>query len=307
MALLGDGDYGLYILPGVQGSRTTQHFGVFVKDLSNNAVGNGIRLDRVGNGTDVSTSLNIIDADSEGATNTRPFFSEGVQNQASGDLNVIFQNTTPFSGTGWHMNLGNGTGTFTGNFIQLDLAGVKKWFIPSTGVVHALAGQITGVDAATNLPAGAITTTQNTKFAVTADANSRTTYQLTVVTSGSSPVRPTTDGTGTATASNCGFIATNQKATVYDIVLTANDITTPANGYSYFMPVAQIARFASVGTTTWQGGSGVQEFTNGATTGVATAITADTTNGCPNIQWTPPTGNTDTWHVMVSFVMDLVL
>jgi hypothetical protein len=302
----GNGDYGLYILDGLQSVSSNWHYGIFAKEFQNNAAGATIKIDRVGDGADVGQSISMIDADSIGSTNTRPFLAESMSNQASGDINPVFQATTPFSGTVWHANMGNAGGTFTGKFAAYDIGGVPVYTVNGSGLVRALSGQLTGKQADAALPQGALAADENIIFSATADLVTKARYQLSVSTAAALPVRPTTDGTGTASAANCGNInVDNRKASVHAITLTATDVTTPAKGYSYYLPMGHLARFTGVGSTTWQGATPI-EFDDGVTTGRLTAITADTAFACPKILWTPPTGNTDTWHVVVSFEMDFV-
>ncbi len=53
-------------------------------------------------------------------------------------LASLFQDTSTFSGTGLQMNLGNGSGSFTGKFIDLQVAGVSKFSVASTGAALLL-------------------------------------------------------------------------------------------------------------------------------------------------------------------------
>ena len=56
----------------------------------------------------------------------------------SASLAALFQDTSAFSGTGLQMNLGNGTGSFTGKFLDLQVAGVSKFSVASTGATFLL-------------------------------------------------------------------------------------------------------------------------------------------------------------------------
>ncbi len=51
----------------------------------------------------------------------------------SASLLALFQETSTFTGTGLQMNLGNGTGSFTGNFLDLQNAGTSKFLVTQHG------------------------------------------------------------------------------------------------------------------------------------------------------------------------------
>ena len=59
----------------------------------------------------------------------------------SASLASLFQDSSVFSGTGLQMNLGNGAGSFTGRFLDLQVAGVSKFSVASTGAA-VLAGDL---------------------------------------------------------------------------------------------------------------------------------------------------------------------
>lgn len=127
------------------------------------------------------------------------------------------------------------------------------------------------------------------------------TYVLTASTSSSTAVR-LTYGRGTASAATCAALG-NYEGYIIRVDLIAYDTTsshwwTFALGYN---TPALIFRGANAASTTI--GTGNPIFIAGGTDASAPTIstvptlTADTTNGCPNISFTPPSGNTDTIHV----------
>ena len=71
----------------------------------------------------------------------------------SASLSALFQDTSTFSGTGLQMNLGNSGGSFTGKFLDLQVAGVSKFSVASTGAAFlsgALSINSTSTDPAAN-------------------------------------------------------------------------------------------------------------------------------------------------------------
>jgi hypothetical protein len=126
---------------------------------------------------------------------------------------------------------------------------------------------------------------------------------LSVSTSGSTAVTATADTTA-ANAYNCDNIAANTSAAII-AVLIANDITTPSKSYAATWGGGSIAPHilskGSTQSTTLLDGvttaiSPDSTRSNGTVTGIAATLGADTTNGCLHALFTPPTGNTDTWH-----------
>lgn len=53
----------------------------------------------------------------------------------SANLLALFQDTSAFSGTGLNIDLGNGTGSFTGKFLDLKVAGATRFNVASTGTM----------------------------------------------------------------------------------------------------------------------------------------------------------------------------
>lgn len=78
------------------------------------------------------------------------------------------------------------------------------------------------------------------------------------------------------------------------ILVNCIDNTTPANGYSWALPIGKLLQGSSAASTTWAAGTAVT-LTDGTVTGAGVAVAADTSNGGMIITFTPPTGNTDTW------------
>jgi hypothetical protein len=114
-----------------------------------------------------------------------------------------------------------------------------------------------------------------------------------------------TVGGGAASSSNCINAPNNGMYSVI-VTLTAFDVTTPTKNYTATWGGGSIAphlltRGANAASTLFDGvTSNVSPDatrSNGTLTGIASTIAADTTNGCLNVQFTPPTGNTDTWHI----------
>ncbi len=117
------------------------------------------------------------------------------------------------------------------------------------------------------------------------------------INTGATAGRLTTDG-NVATTTNVGALA-DSSAQIFDIELLAYDLTTPA-AVTFSVSGGLATRGVGASTVVI---SGTPTFTAGTTTAGAPTIstiptvTADVTNGGYNIEFTPPTGNTDTWHI----------
>lgn len=174
--------------------------------------------------------------------------------------------------------------------------------------VDLLAPVIIGAIAASATPSvGAVSGVVNAQFSTAGDQRTSVQYHLYATASAATAVRLTTDGTGTATSANCANLTSNNtKATVRSVTLTATNVTTPSMSYSYYLSMGQLSRQTGVGSTVWQTPATPLEQDQGTVTGRLTSITADTANAGLNISWTPPTGNTDTWHVVASMNMDIL-
>ena len=117
----GSGDIGLYLLDGYTAtSSSNPHNGIWINEYSSNAgnLNGSIRINRVGDGVNVSKSLLIDDNNSIGNTNTAPYVNLTAAHQSAGNMFSIFQTQTPFSGDFVHINTNNNGGTFTGNYLQ---------------------------------------------------------------------------------------------------------------------------------------------------------------------------------------------
>jgi hypothetical protein len=114
-------------------------------------------------------------------------------------------------------------------------------------------------------------------------------------TSAASAVRLTTTG-AVAAATNCITIPNNTAYGVH-ISLHGRNNSTPGTDYDWVLPNGMLTRDANAASTLWSQGTPVT-LTRGTVTGVAVSVTADTTIGCLNVSFTPPTGNTDTWHIV---------
>jgi hypothetical protein len=146
---------------------------------------------------------------------------------------------------------------------------------------------------------GAVSEVMNAQFAAAGDQRVGIRYQLWNTTSGAAAVRLTTDG-AVAGGSNVGNLTSdNRKMAITGLTVIATDLTTPANDYTYYVPISFLTRYAGGGSTVYRAGTPVT-FTNGVA-GASTSITADLINAAMNISWTPPAGNTDTWHITATW------
>lgn len=100
-----------------------------------------------------------------------------------------------------------------------------------------------------------------------------------------------------AGAQNCINIPNN---TAYAIVVTlmALDHTTVSKNETWLNWGGLLTRGANAASTALTMQSTPTPLSNGTVTGSAIAASADTTNGCLTLQFTPPTGNSDTWNAV---------
>lgn len=117
-----------------------------------------------------------------------------------------------------------------------------------------------------------------------------------VTTTGASAVRLTMDGAA-ANGQNCFNPVVTQSYNL-SIQLNAQDATTASKFYQWALPVGYFSAWSGKASAYFQGGTPATT-SNGTLTGIGVAVSADATNGCLNIAFTPPTANTDTWNVTV--------
>lgn len=120
-------------------------------------------------------------------------------------------------------------------------------------------------------------------------------------TSSTSNATLTADG-NTANTYNVANIPDNTSYFV-EITLIARDITTPANVYTAkWLTCHDLSRGSGASSTLFDGITTSvlpDEYQiRGSATGMAATIKADTTNGGLVVLFTPPSGNTDTWHIV---------
>jgi len=94
---------------------------------------------------------------------------------------------------------------------------------------------------------------------------------------------------------NCMNPATNTSFG-FSIRLHARNVSRVGFDYDWYVPNVMLVRDGPVGATAFTMGTPVI-LTRGTVTGAAVSASPDTTNGCLNLTFTPPTGNTDTWDV----------
>jgi hypothetical protein len=324
----GSGDFGINMNLGKDDPTLTHdHTGLVIKDYSAGSGGSNLvaaaRIVRQATGSVISPSFRIDDNSTVGTNYTSDVFDIILGQQAAGSIFKIFQTGTTFTGNaislngsagsgafnGDFINIGaaTGTGTFAGNYLRFLNAGALKYQINAIGINYTAYGTVIGAQPyLTNMPIiGSSFALENAKFSTVGDSVAKIMLQVAGTGSTAAAIRLLTDGSGTATGNNCGAILANNKtAVVHNLAFTATDITNPAKRYSYYMSSGQLARFSNTASTTFQGSATPENYTSGGITGQSTSITADTINACLNISWTPPTSNTDTWHVTGSFEMD---
>ena len=105
--------------------------------------------------------------------------------------------------------------------------------------------------------------------------------------------RLTQDGK-TAGSANCINIPANTQMQVH-LRVHAIDHTTPANGIAWGSMDGLLSRQSTLASTTLSFDTPPTPKTSGTTTGISISFAADTTNGCLNASFTPPSGS-DVWE-----------
>jgi hypothetical protein len=105
-----------------------------------------------------------------------------------------------------------------------------------------------------------------------------------------------TENGGGAGTTNILNISANQSYS-FRAQCEARDTTTAGTDLTSVWPVSLLTRDATIGTTAVSLGTPTT-VSRGTATGASFAITADTTNGGLHVVWTPPTSNTDTFHLV---------
>ena len=116
--------------------------------------------------------------------------------------------------------------------------------------------------------------------------------------SSTAAIRVTMDGAA-ANPQNC-FAPRPGQALGFSAIMLAEDATDPTKNYTWSMPVAYFSAISGAASATLTPGTAAT-VSNGTLTGSSVTFNADTTNGCPNLSWTPPTANTDTWNVTATY------
>jgi hypothetical protein len=136
----GVNDIGIYVLNGAYSPSTSAHYGIFVKEFQGNNNGYAsVYVDRSASvsQSDIVPSIYVTDADSSVSTLTSASFQAAIFHQSSGPVFNVYQATTPFSGNVFNVNVGNGGGTFSGNFENFQIAGSTVYSVSSAGKVTA--------------------------------------------------------------------------------------------------------------------------------------------------------------------------
>lgn len=132
-------------------------------------------------------------------------------------------------------------------------------------------------------------------------------FTLRVSTTGATIVRLTQDNT-TVGATDCVNIPDSSAFSLI-VTMLALDHTTVSKNYTAVWGGGSIAphlytRGTGASTVLVDGISTAispdANRSNGTITGASSVIGADVTNGCLNVSFTPPSGNTDTWNVVAS-------
>ncbi len=198
----------------------------------------------------------------------------GQANAANGNLSVI---------------LGGSANTASSTGISQVVSGQNN---TSSGI----GGQVGGFDATDRgrYIAGCM---GGSKFAAQGDDQTCTELLQGTGASGSA-IRLTANGSAAA-STNCMNIP-NNTAYALNIEIVAFDHTTVSKFASWNDVSGLLTRGANAAATALAviSATPLVSYSGGTLTGNSMSLTADTTNGCLNISWTPPTSNTDTWNVV---------
>jgi hypothetical protein len=227
----------------------------------------------------------------------------GTANTASGANSLVAGNTNTASGAnstaaGTVSTASGQSSTALGNTVTA--SGTSSVALGQSNTASATASLATGQGATADLygeRCHGSGTLASGKFAVICD-------QILKGISGAdtTQIRLTADNL-TAGALNCVNITSAPKVYNMRVQLSAIDQTTATNNYAWTQPMGLLARSGNASTVTYTG-STPTTLANGTTTGLAIAEAADTTNGCYDLRFTPPTGNTHVWHVSAAVTWD---
>lgn len=134
-------------------------------------------------------------------------------------------------------------------------------------------------------------------FATRGDAQ-RCTYILRGTTSNTSPVTLTSDQLAPSTINCVNTTTGTAYAIAIDVV--ALDESTKTNNEAWEGWVGKLAQPGNAGSTVVSMGTKPTPQTSGTVTGSDIAVSADTTNGCLALSFTPPTSNTDAWRMVAT-------
>jgi hypothetical protein len=143
----GSGDKGILVQNGIN-NISTQHFGFLCQEHSISFSRTGCFT---GERTNNSTQPLIFLLDDGPATWTTTMFNTVAAYWSGGNLFNIFQGTTPSNGNFININGGNNSGTFTGDFLDFQIANSQVFAVDYTGKVFAqsyAAGAFSGVSCA---------------------------------------------------------------------------------------------------------------------------------------------------------------
>jgi len=123
------GDNGIFINNSLI-SPANAHIGFHCSEFGTNANSYCSLLERTNNATAPLEQF-TDDGPSTATTDWQQFI---VTHQSGGNIRNTFQTTTPFNGIFDLINAGNGGGTFTGQFVSYQVAGVGKFQVDTNGI-----------------------------------------------------------------------------------------------------------------------------------------------------------------------------
>ncbi len=126
------GDKAFLVQNGSISSPANVHTGFQCTEVGANASSSCFLAERLNNGS----APMIVRQDDGPSTTTTAWDQWVVQFQTAGNIRNTFQTTTPFSGAFDFINAGNGGGTFTGQFVNYQIAGVTKFQVDPNGIFN---------------------------------------------------------------------------------------------------------------------------------------------------------------------------
>jgi len=236
---------------------------------------------RGANSVDLQTSRT---ANTQVASGTNSIIAGGVTNTASGQSTLVWgtscQASAIYAVAGGHNSTASGNESVAIGEACTALGGAS-WSIGSGAHSRNCRGQFSYADGF---------------FSTAGDAQMEF-HVLTGTGNSTSAIRCTSANLGAGSTTVVNLRANSAMLVTVDIL--ALDHTTVSKNMAWKGWSGLLTQGANAAATAVTMDTKPTPFSNGTVTGADVSVTADTTNGGLNVSFTPPTGNTDTWNVVV--------